>query len=174
MHFPEIICTFEQTQQISVSLLRFSPRDRPNGTDRGRRLLLVHGRIRRRRTSQGFKFLPDRQSDDRCIYLADCPGILLLPHLDIEQAGTVDMSVDCRRTYPFFHFHRIQLALFVIFFHEARHSASSWGSVGRYPGEYLPIRIPSLYLTRNSVSYTWNLFSCKAGSICTHPLTLHR
>jgi len=71
-------------------------------------------------------------------------------------------------------FHRFQLALFVIFFHVARHSTSNWGSMGRYQGEYYLIRIPTLCLTWNSVSYTRNLFSCKAGSICTHPPGLPR
>jgi len=94
-----------------TSVLCFPCGDRPNGTDRGGRLLLVHGRIRKRRTSQGFKFLPDRQSDDRCIYLAGCPGILLLPHLDIEQAGTVDMSVNWRRTYASCHFSPFSVGL---------------------------------------------------------------
>ena len=102
------------SKNFLISILCFPSGDRPNGIYGGRRLLLVHGRIRQPGTPYGFRFLPDRQSNDGCIDLPHCSGILLLSYLDIEQAGAVDLSVDCHRTSASCHFSAVLSLLLTI------------------------------------------------------------
>jgi hypothetical protein len=158
MVFQDSRCTFKfpycshfraDRMDFLISLLHIFPGDRSNGADGGRCLPLVHGRLRRHESPQKLQFLPDRQSDDRCSHLADCSGIFCLPHLDVEQADLVSLSVHCCRTYPSGHFSTYPVAAIIdiLYSHQARHSTSCWGCLGRYQGEYRLIRISTLCIT---------------------------
>ena len=97
--------TFRDRLRTMISLLLFSGGDRSNGHEWGRRVLLVHRRIRGCGAPQGLTFCSYRCTDNPCGYFVHCPGIFLLPDMDFEQTKIIMALCDyLNRTSKVSHF----------------------------------------------------------------------